>query len=411
MERICCVSINHKNAPVDIRERIKIEPADLVSILTHDAEACPLNTCNRTEVYFTSLEKASLLKLLEGLSGVDSARIEKVSEYLSGVDAVRHLFMVASGLDSLVLGEPQILGQLKDSYRHALAANITDTILNKALHRAFRTAKRIRTETGIGAYPVSVASEAVNLAEHIFGDINESSVLIIGAGDMAGIAARRLKDRGVKHMHIINRTLSAACDLAEELGGRAIPFESLPDELAASDIVITSTGSMRPIITRDMMASAMKIRKNRPIIIIDIAVPRDVEEAVGKCYNCYLYDIDALKAIVDKHFAHRETEAKRALGIIDQEVDKFEKWLDSLSAQSTIKDLFNLMESHIADQLDALSIPDDKKSIVENTLRASYKRLLHRPVSFLKEHPEIKYIENVRRIFQLDEDFSDRHKG
>jgi glutamyl-tRNA reductase len=168
MERICCVSINHKNAPVEIRERIRIEPADLQSILTHDAEACPLNTCNRTEVYFTSLEKASLLKLLEGLSGVDSARIEKVSEYLSGVDAVRHLFMVASGLDSLVLGEPQILGQLKDSYRHALAANITDTILNKALHRAFRTAKRIRTETGIGAYPVSVASEAVELAVNLF---------------------------------------------------------------------------------------------------------------------------------------------------------------------------------------------------------------------------------------------------
>jgi glutamyl-tRNA reductase len=155
----------------------------------------------------------------------------------------------------------------------------------------------------------------------------------------------------------------------------------------------------------------MKARKNRPVIIIDIAVPRDVEEAAGKCYNCYLYDIDALKAIVDKHFAHRETEAKRALGIIDQEVDKFEKWLDSLSAQSTIKDLFNLMDSHIADQLNGLSIPDEEKSVVENTLRASYKRLLHRPVSFLKEHPEIKYIENVRRIFQLDEDFSDRHKG
>ncbi len=132
---------------------------------------------------------------------------------------------------------------------------------------------------------------------------------------------------------------------------------------------------------------------------------------MGKCYNCYLYDIDGLKAIVDKHFAHRETEAEKALGIIDQEVDKFEKWLDSLSAQSTIKDLFNLMESHIADQLDSLSIPETEKSIVENTLRASYKRLLHRPVSFLKEHPQIKYIENVRRIFQLDEDFSDRHKG
>ena len=411
MERICCISINHKNAPVDIRERIRVEPADLQAIFTQDSEACPLNTCNRTEVYFSAMEKGAIFQLLERLSGVDRLAIEEVSEYLTGPEAVRHLFMVASGLDSLVLGEPQILGQLKDAYRQALSINTTDTIMNKALHRAFRTAKRIRTETSIGTYPVSVASEAVELAEHIFGDINESTALIIGAGDMAGIAAKRLKDRGVKHLRIINRTLSAACDLASELGGSALPFERLSDELASSDIVITSTGSMRPIITRDMVASAMKARKNRPIIIIDIAVPRDVEEAVGNCYNCYLYDIDGLKAIVDKHFAHRETEAKRALEIIDEEVDKFEKWLDSLSARSTIKDLFNLMDSHIADQLDGLSIPEGEKSVVKNTLRASYKRLLHRPVSFLKEHPQIKYIENVRRIFQLDEDFSDRHKG
>jgi glutamyl-tRNA reductase len=411
MERICCISINHKNAPVDIRERIRVEPADLQAIFTQDSEACPLNTCNRTEVYFSAMEKGAIFQLLEHLSGVDRPTIEQVSEYLIGPEAVRHLFMVASGLDSLVLGEPQILGQLKDAYRQALSINTTDTIMNKALHRAFRTAKRIRTETSIGAYPVSVASEAVELAGHIFGDISDSTVLIVGAGDMAGIAAKRLKDRGVKQLRIINRTHTAACELAHDLGGVAIPFGQLSVELAASDIVITSTGSMRPIITRDMVASAMKARKNRPIIIIDIAVPRDVEEAAGKCYNCYLYDIDALKAIVDKHFAHRETEAKRALGIIDEEVDKFEKWLDSLSAQSTIKDLFNLMDSHIADQLDGLSIPEGEKSVVENTLRASYKRLLHRPVSFLKEHPEIKYIENVRRIFQLDEDFSDRHKG
>ena len=411
MERICCISINHKNAPVDIRERIRVEPADLQAIFTQDSEACPLNTCNRTEVYFTAMDKGSIFLLLENLSGVDRTAIEQVSEYLTGPEAVRHLFMVASGLDSLVLGEPQILGQLKDAYRQALSINTTDTIMNKALHRAFRTAKRIRTETSIGTYPVSVASEAVELAGHIFGDITDSTVLIVGAGDMAGIAAKRLKDRGVKQLRIINRTHTAACELANDLGGVAIPFEQLSNELAASDIVITSTGSMRPIITRDMAASAMKARKNRPIIIIDIAVPRDVEQAVGKCYNCYLYDIDALKAIVDKHFAHRETEAKRALGIIDEEVDKFEKWLDSLSAQSTIKDLFDLMDSHIADQLDGLSIPEGEKSVVENTLRASYKRLLHRPVSFLKEHPEIKYIENVRRIFQLDEDFSDRHKG
>jgi glutamyl-tRNA reductase len=318
---------------------------------------------------------------------------------------------VASGLDSLVLGEPQILGQMKDAYRDALAAGITDTILNKVLHRAFRSAKRIRTETAIGSYSVSVASEAVELAEHIFGDISESTVLVVGAGDMAGIAARRLKDRGAKYLHIVNRTVSAACQLAGDLGGIARPFENLAEELVTSDIVITSTGSVQPIITRDMVASAMRYRKNKPIIIIDIAVPRDVEEAAGRCYNCYLYDIDALKAIVDRHFAHREAEAQKAAFIIEEESDKFEKWMSSLSAQNTIKDLFSLMDCQIADQLRGQSISNEEKALLEQNLRSTYKRLFHRPVSFLKEHPGAKHIEYVRRIFQLDEDHSDRHKG
>ncbi|HVN71186.1 MAG TPA: glutamyl-tRNA reductase, partial [Desulfomonilia bacterium] len=332
MERICCISINHKNAPVDIRERIRVEPSDINTIKVKDSEAFCLNTCNRTELYWTSMEEESLFNLLERVSGIDISTIRTVSDCLAGREAVRHLFMVASGLDSLVIGEPQILGQLKEAYREALAANTTDTILNKALHRAFSTAKRIRTETSIGTYSVSVASEAVELASHIFGDISESSVLVIGAGDMAGIAARRLKERGVKHLSIINRTHNAACDLAHELGGIAIPFERLAEELAAGDIIISSTGSIHPIITRDMVLAAMKTRKNRPMIIIDIAVPRDVDEAAGKCYNCYLYDIDALKTIVDKHFAHRELEAARAVSIVDEETVKFEKWLESLSA-------------------------------------------------------------------------------
>lgn len=411
MELIHCISINHKTAPIDIRERLRIEPADLKAILGKDCEACPLNTCNRTEVYYTGLEKADIYSLLENLSGIDGSRIEKVSECLGGAQALRHLFTVASGLDSLVLGEPQILGQLKDAYRQALAEGITDTMLNKAIHRAFRTAKRIRTETSIGSYPISVASEAVELAEHIFGDIADSSVLVIGAGDMAATAARRLKDRGVSHLRIINRTHSAACGLADDLGGMAIPFERLKDELAANDIVITSTGSTQPIITRDMMAQVMKARRNRPVIIIDIAVPRDVEDSVGKCYNCYLYDIDALKAIVDRHFTNRREEASRAMAIIDEEVIKFGKWVDSLSAQSTIKDLFSLMEAHIQDLLRGLPLSGDEKTRVEQTLRNSYKRMLHRPVSFLKEHPDIRHIDSVRRIFQLDEDYSDRHKG
>ncbi|HPI94193.1 MAG TPA: glutamyl-tRNA reductase [Deltaproteobacteria bacterium] len=411
MERICCISINHRTAPVDIRERIRVGHEELREILDKDSEAFALNTCNRTEVYWTGLDVVEVYRLIERLSGCEEDMLRGASEFLAGKESIRHLFMVASGLDSLVLGETQILGQMKDAYREALAAGTTDTILNKALHRAFRAAKRIRTETGIGSYPVSVASQAVDLAEHIFGEIGGNTVLVVGAGDMAGIAAKRLRDRGAKHLRIVNRTHATACMLADELGGIAVPFENLAEELVTGDIVITSTGSVRPIITRDMVAAAMKLRKNRPIIIIDIAVPRDVEEAAGKCYNCYLYDIDALKAIVDRHFAHRESEAKKAVSIIEEESAKFGAWLESLSARVTIRDLFALMDAHIADQLSGQSFPEGEKELLEQHLRASYKRLLHRPISFLKGHPGARYIEYVRRVFLLDEDYTDRHKG
>jgi hypothetical protein len=182
MERIRCISINHRTAPVDIRERIRVDHTDLKDVVAGGVEAFALNTCNRTEVYWTVLDSEPVYRLLERVSPYEEDRIRGASEFLSGRDAVRHLFMVASGLDSLVLGEPQILGQMKDAYRDALASGTTDTILNKALHRAFRSAKRIRTETAIGSYSVSVASEAVELADHIFGDIGESIVLVVGAG-------------------------------------------------------------------------------------------------------------------------------------------------------------------------------------------------------------------------------------
>jgi glutamyl-tRNA reductase len=411
MERIRCISINHRTAPVDIRERLRVEPAALHAVLGKDCESFALNTCNRTEVYWTGMDREKMYDLLGSLWEINGAQIPGVSEFLSGTEAVSHLFKVASGLDSLVIGETQILGQMKDAYRDALAAGTTSTILNKALHRAFRAAKRIRTETSIGSYPVSVASEAVELAEHVFGDVTESTVVVVGAGDMAAIAVRRLMDRGVRSLHIVNRTAQAACRLADELGGLARPFEELQQELAEGDIVITSTGSARPIITRDMVARAMKARKNRPLIIIDIAVPRDVEEAAASCYNCYLYDIDALKTIVDKHFAMREKEAVRACAIVEEEAGKFVRWMDSLSAQSTIKDLFALMDAHISEHISAMPGSPQEKALVEQGLRSAYKRLLHRPVTFLKEHPGIRYIDYVRRVFQLDEEYTDRHKG
>lgn len=410
MERIRCISVSHKSAPVDVRERIRMDGESLREVLDPDAECFWLNTCNRSEVYWTISGPHAVYGLLCRLSGFDRARIEAMSVYLEGRHAVSHLFSVASGLDSMVLGETQILGQVKDAYREALAAGSTRTVLNKALHRAFRAAKRVRTETGIGAYPVSVASQAVELAEHVFGDITGSTVLVVGAGDMASIAARRLRDRGVRSLRIVNRTYETAQALACELGGEAGRFEDLARELASSDVVITSTGAARPIITREMVQRAMGIRRNRPLIIVDIALPRDVDEGAKECYNCYLYDIDALQAIVDRHFAEREAEAARAMAIIEEEVATFERWLRSLSAQATIRDLYALADAIAVEQAREVSSKVDA-TIVEQALRTSLRRMLHRPVSFLKEHPDARHIEYVRRIFRLDEDHEDRHKG
>ncbi len=411
MNRIGCISINHRSAPVEVREKILLSPQDFRSLCVRGGEVYALTTCNRTEVYWTGVDENALVQHVAALSEMPDEEFRRHCETFRGEEAIRHLFMVASGLDSLIIGENQILGQVKDAYRQALAAGTTSVFLNKALHRTFRTAKRVRTETSIGRYPVSVASQAVELACHIFGDISASPVLVIGAGDMAGIAARRLKDRGAGDLCIINRTFPAACDLAEELGGKPRSFSALREELLRCAIVITSTGSPTPIITRSIMDDVMKQRRNEPMIIIDIAVPRDVEPEAGKCYNCYLYDIDALKSIVDKHVSFRQEETDKALAIISSEVERFARWAGSLDAQATIRDLFSLMDEYIASEMGANSLEPRHAAIVEQRLRSSLKRYLHRVASYLKEHPTLTNIEQTRRIFQLDEDYQDRHKG
>lgn len=410
MNPLLCLSINHRTAPVHIRERLVIKPADLAMLLGEGRESYTISTCNRSEVYAVGIEPEAILARLEALSGIPAPDLRAAAQSFTGAEAVRHLFEVAAGLDSLVLGEPQILGQVKEAYRAAVAAKTTGIYLGKALHRAFRAAKRVRTETAIGAYPVSVASEAVELASRIFDDLKQSHVLVIGAGEMATIATRRLKDKGAC-ITIVNRTYDTACALASELGGTPHPFTALKEQLALADIVISSTGAREPIIGKELMAEVMKLRKGSPVIIIDIAVPRDVHPEVGKLYNCYLYDIDALKTIVDKHADNRRQSKDEAQAIISYEVEVFERWIESLTAQHTIKDLYALLEDYAHDQVQGLGLSEAERSRVELALGAALKRFLHRPVSFLKEHPGINHVEHARRIFQLDEDYKDRHKG
>ncbi len=411
MNRIGCITISYKTAPVEIREKAMVSPGDFQDLMSRETELFALNTCNRTEVYWVGMDEGAVLARLAERSGMSVEELGKVSRVHRGRDALKHLFQVASGLDSLVIGEAQILGQVKEAYRTALGDKTTSTFLDKALHRSFRTAKRVRSETDIGRYPVSVASEAVELACRIFGDIARSKVLVVGAGDMANIAAARLKDRGAGSLVIVNRTHSAACSLAGELGGIPRRFEALREELVSCDIVVASTGSPVPIIAKSLMDEVMKARRNRPLIIIDIAVPRDVDPAVSKCYNCYLYDIDALKSIVDRHLTDRQGQAEKAHAIIAQEVDLFEKWVHSLNAQATIQDLFSLLDSYVEDEVKQGGLDGDEAARLEQGMRTSLRRLIHRVVSFLKEHPSLANIEHTRRIFQLDGNYQDRHKG
>jgi glutamyl-tRNA reductase len=411
MNPINCISINHRTAPLSVRERLIIKPSDISGILSDGMEAYVLCTCNRTEIYWVNAVENSIWKVLTGISGINTEKLKTYSESFSGQEALRHLFTVASGLDSLVLGEPQILGQVKDAYRESVAHGITSIYLDKALHRTFKAAKRVRTETDIGNYPVSVASEAVELACHIFDDIKKSRALIIGAGDMASIAGKRLRVKGVNTITVLNRTYENACLLASELDGIPKPFDSLKEELVASDIIITSTGSLIPIITKEMMSEVMKHRKNREVIIIDIAVPRDVESEVSRLYNCFLYDIDALKSIADKHYSKRLLHTGKAIEIINYEVDLFERWLSRLNAQDTIKDMYSLIESYAKEQSSLQELPDGEKMAFETALKSGLKRFLHRPVSFLNDHPAAVHIEYARRLFKLDEEYKDRHKG
>ena len=408
MKRIKCLSINHKIAPVQVREKICMDAAELGRLMHKGSEIYVLSTCNRAELYWVGIDDETVYDFFCRTSGLDRAQITENSSLLSGPAALEHLFAVTSGLNSLVIGESQILGQVKEAYRQAAAAGTTATYLNKALHKAFKAAKRIHTETDLGKYPVSVASEAVELASHIFGDISKSRVLVIGAGNMAEIAARRLKDRGVNRLYITNRTAATAAGLADELGGEAVAFENLPDALRQSDIVISSTGADQPIISGKLMQSVMRARKNRPIILIDIAVPRDIEDAAGEIYNCYLYDIDALKSIVDRHSISRKNQMDKARQIIDQEVEAYDVWLKSLNSSDTIRQLYDMAEEYTRDELQ--NLPPDEAEIVARSLRSVTRRLLHRPVSFLKDFPEDQHIEFIRRMFQLDEDYQDRHK-
>jgi len=325
--------------------------------------------------------------------------------------AVGHLFAVASSLDSMVLGEPQILGQLKDAYDTAVRAGAVGFLLHRLFQRAFFVAKRVRRETAVGDGAISVSYVAVELAKKIFGDLRDKRVLLVGAGEMGELAARHLKSAGARWIVVTNRTPSRAQQLAEKIGGEAIPFEALRESLAFSDIVVTSTGASAPIIRREDVSWALRKRKGVPLFIIDMAVPRDVDPRVGDLPDAYLYDIDDLQAIAEENARGRLREAERAKGIVEEEIRKFCSWYRSLEAAPTISRLKawaeDLRRREMAGVLRGVPLDEKERERVDLLTRRIVNKILHPAVTFLKETAADgrgrEWVEMIRCLFDLDE--------
>ena len=341
------LGINHQTAPVDIREKIAFSAEQLTDALNELQgfsainESVIVSTCNRTEIYCdTSSDSSEAIS--HWLSEYHGMSNEALSPYLyqhANEEVARHLFRVASGLDSMVLGEPQILGQLKSSFNQARSGNSIDTILGRLFQHSFNVAKRVRTDTEIGAHPVSVAFTAVNLSKQIFGDLSELQALLIGAGETIELVARHLRSQKIGSMVIANRSQGRAARLAQEVGASAAQISDVPDQLEHADIVISSTASQLPILGKGATESALKRRKHKPIFMVDLAVPRDIESQVGELDDIYLYTIDDLNKVVDRNQHNRVLAAEAAQEIINLEVKTFEHWLLTHQSADEIRQL------------------------------------------------------------------------
>lgn len=413
------IGVSHRTAPVELRERLafseKETPEALARIiaLEHVREAALVSTCNRVEIYAASDrpdEAAARIKeFLADRRPVSYEEIENHAYEYIGEDAVKHLYRVCAGLDSMVLGEPQILGQMKDSYRVAAHANSTGVILNKMFHKAFQAAKRIRTETRVGNYAVSVAGTAVELAAKIFGELSECSALLVGAGNMGELTAQHLVGAGVSEILITNRTYETAERLAGKFGGSPVRFDELDCTLPRADIIIATTGAPRPVISYRMVHDALKARKHKPVFLIDIAVPRDVEPKVNRLEGAYLYDIDDLRDITEVHRRKREQEAAMAEVIVAEEVAKFRAWQATLDVVPTViclRSRFEEVARHeVQKALDSVPEAGEKeRSAIELLGHNIVQKLLHEPTTMLKRCAENGYSEMAeacRSLFNL----------
>jgi glutamyl-tRNA reductase len=407
------LGINHQTAPVDIREKVVFAPEQMGEAL-HELQGMPainesviVSTCNRTEVYCDASSDSGDV-ISQWLAKYHGMNGDSLAPYLyrhSEQEVARHLFRVAAGLDSLVLGEPQILGQLKDSYEQARTGKTLNSILDRLFQHSFSVAKRVRTDTEIGSNPVSVAFAAVNLSKQIFGSLDELRALLIGAGETIELVARHLKSQNIGSMVIANRSVERARQLAEKIGAEVVQINQIPEQLVGADIVISSTASQLPLLGKGATESALKQRKHRPIFMVDLAVPRDIESEVGKLDDIYLYTVDDLKAVVDENLRGREIAAESAQEIINLEVTVFDQWMRTHQSADEIRQLRDsataIKNQAIDKALSQLQNDSNAEEALRRLANDITNKLLHYPTLEMRKALKSGDQERVRLLKSL----------
>ena len=407
------IGVNHTTAPIAIRENVAFSDANLrhaLSDLTANnaAEAAILSTCNRTEIYVQSNSPEFIVNWLADYHRLDLNKVQPYTYTLTNQDAVKHAFRVASGLDSMVLGEPQILGQFKQSVKIAQDAGTLGTLLHKLFQRTFEVAKEVRTNTDIGGSSISMAAAAVKLAQRIFGDISQQKVLFIGAGEMIELCADHFAAQRPKSMLVANRTLERGNNLAEKINGEAILLNDLPARFAEFDIVITSTASQLPIVGLGMVERAVKTRRHRPMFMVDLAVPRDIEPEVAQLDDVFLYTVDDLAQVVSEGMVNRQEAAINAEMIVQARVDTFMQWLAKRDAVPTIKALRDqaeaMRQAELEKALKLIQKGEKAEIVLEALSNALTNKFLHAPSHALNqahgdEHAKLENI--LKQLYQI----------
>lgn len=414
--RFTVIGWNFRKTPVEIRDSLALTPKEQVELglqlrtRFNLGGVVILSTCNRTELYLVNAEQQldQIIEMLESYWKLYELRERAYT--IQNLDGVRHLFRVASSLDSMVLGEPQILGQLKDAFQSFNEADLTGKLLHPLFTRAFSTAKRVRTETSVASNAVSVSYAAVELAKHIFEDLSKQTVMVVGTGEMAELAVRHFIRNGISELFVTNRTFLSAAKLAEKFQGLAVPFEHLERHLHQADIILSSTGARDFIITMEMVKNCLRRRRGRSMFFIDIAVPRDIDPEINELNGTFCYDIDDLQTLVSQNQVEREKQSIKAEEIIENELLKLELWFKSLSAVPTIRSLrkafHSIAEEEMVESFKNLkNIPESERKKVEQLVHRLIHKLLHDPSRNLKKIAQDEdahlYLEYVSKIFDL----------